>query len=226
MSDFDDLLQFIMTGGTAICSGIVVLGTLGFLFALTRGKTFFRSLQFGVAVVMVSLLLPGAMGVGAYAAYNATATFMRNAEEAPGVVVRLEEGASNDGGTVFSAIVEYTPANGTPVEFEDNGEACNPPVNRLVNRWSCFMTRPIPPMPPSKIRSRTGYGCWFLSSSHLFFCSWRCGISSIRSAKTVTGASLIHCFTALPSSRPSAIVSGRPEGWSGRTTVSGMFSTG
>lgn len=131
MPDFAEILNLILTSGSLFCGAIVVLGVVGFIWALVRGKPFFSSLRFGILVVMASLLLPAAFGVGTYIAYNSTAAFMRNALEAQGVVVRLEERPMQDSGIGFSAIVEFSSASGSKVEFEDNGAVCDPPCHQV-----------------------------------------------------------------------------------------------
>ena len=132
MPDLDVLIGLVLRSGTVACGGIVVLGVVGLIFALSRGKSFFRALQFGVAVVMLSLLLPAAMGVGAYVAYNATSTFMANAQETTGEVVRLVEEPTQEGGFAYSTVVKFTPLNSeSSIEFDDPGAICNPPCHEV-----------------------------------------------------------------------------------------------
>ncbi len=131
MPDWEGLLRLVIAGGSVACGGIVVFGILGVLFALMRGKTLFRSLQFGIFVVMASLVLPGLFGVGIYASYNATSAFLNNAQEAQGVVVRLVEGRMQEGGIGYSSIVEFTSKNGSIIEFEDNSEMCSPACKQV-----------------------------------------------------------------------------------------------
>jgi cell division protein FtsW (lipid II flippase) len=131
MPDFAVILNLILSASIATCGIILVLGVLGFIWALLRGKPFFRSCLFGVAVVMLSLLLPGAFAVATYVAYNGTSTFMTNAAEATGEVVRLVEVITPENQTVFSAVVEYTPAGGSPIQFDDNGVACDPACHQV-----------------------------------------------------------------------------------------------
>lgn len=131
MSDLDGLLQLVVAGGSVICGGIVVFGILGVLFALIRGKTLWRSLQFGIIVVMASLILPGLFGIGIYVSYNATSAFISTAEEAEGIVVRLVEGRMEEGDIGYSSVVEFTAQDGSTIEFEDNSEICRPACKQV-----------------------------------------------------------------------------------------------
>ncbi len=131
MPDLDGLLQLVIAGGSVACGGIVVFGILGVLFALIRGKTLFRSLQFGIVVVMASLVLPGLFGIGIYVSYNATSAFLSTAQEVQGVVVRLVEGRMQEGGIGYSSVVEFTAQDGSTIEFEDNSEMCSPACKQV-----------------------------------------------------------------------------------------------
>jgi hypothetical protein len=127
MPNLDQILGMIASSSFVVCSGILGLSFLGLIFAIISGKTIFRAIQFSIVVVMLSLILPGAMLVGGYVAFNATSTFMANAQETSGEVVRLVEERTPENQIVYGAVVEFTPlSGGSAIEFDDNGAACDP----------------------------------------------------------------------------------------------------
>jgi hypothetical protein len=133
----EQLTQMLTTGalGCVIASAALLLfGILGFIVVRSRGKSFGRSIQYSIFVVMLALVFPAICGVATYVAYNATSGFMGKAERAPGVVVGQKEGRMQEGGIGYSAIVEYTASNEKQITFEDHSGRCSPPCHAVGDK--------------------------------------------------------------------------------------------
>lgn len=126
-SELDAMLDAALLGCSLATGALILCGIFGFFLVVLQGTSIFRGCQFALMTVILALVTPFVCAAATYAAYAGQSSFVENALKTDGVVVRLVEGESEDGGTVYSAIVEYTPIDATePIQFEDNSEACNP----------------------------------------------------------------------------------------------------
>lgn len=119
---------FACLGSTCVL-GLLALAGMAFMLIQRRG--FGQSLKFSALVVVVPLLCPAVFAAGFVTSLYRTANFLDSALTATGTVVGLEEDTGGEGGTTYSAIVEFTTADGTLVRFNDSSRSCDPPCNQV-----------------------------------------------------------------------------------------------
>jgi hypothetical protein len=115
--------------GSSCLLGIVAL--LGVAFMLTRRKGLGQSLKFSALIIVVPLACPAVFAAGFVTSFYRTYSFLESAVTATGTVVRLEEDSGGEGGVTYSAIVEFTTADGQVIQFDDSSRTCNPPCNQV-----------------------------------------------------------------------------------------------
>jgi hypothetical protein len=86
-----------------------------------------------------------------------TRRFLRTAAEAPGTIVELRESSGSEGGTVYSAVVEFQTADSRSIRWEES-MASNPPAGQpgdtLVMKYD--------PANPNKARIAKATRMWFM----------------------------------------------------------------
>ena len=86
-----------------------------------------------------------------------TRRFLRTAVETAGTIVELRESSGSEGGTVYSAVVEFQTADGRSIRWEES-MASNPPAGQpgeqLVMKYD--------PANPNKARIAKATRMWFM----------------------------------------------------------------
>jgi Protein of unknown function (DUF3592) len=86
-----------------------------------------------------------------------TRRFLRTAAEATGTIVELRESSGSEGGTVYSAVVEFQTADGRSIRWEES-MASNPPAGQpgeqLVMKYD--------PANPNTARIAKATRMWFM----------------------------------------------------------------
>ena len=83
-----------------------------------------------VLLVGVIFLVIGAVMIGlAIFFFSRTRRFLRSALDATGTILELRESSGSDGGTVYSAVVEFPTTDGRRIRWEES-MASNPPAGQ------------------------------------------------------------------------------------------------
>ena len=102
----------------------------------------------GIGAVMIGL---------AIIFFSRTRRFLRTAVEATGTILELRESSGSEGGTVYSAVVEFQTADGRSIRWEES-MASNPPAGQpgeqLVMKYD--------PANPQKARIAKATRMWFM----------------------------------------------------------------
>lgn len=102
----------------------------------------------GVAAVM--------LGLGIFF-FVRTRRFLRTAVEATGTIIELRESSGSEGGTVYSAVVDFQTADGRSIRWEES-MASNPPAGQpgeqLVMKYD--------PANPQRARIAKATRMWFM----------------------------------------------------------------
>lgn len=102
----------------------------------------------GVAAVM--------LGLGIFFLVR-TRRFLRTAVEATGTIIELRESSGSEGGTVYSAVVDFQTADGRSIRWEES-MASNPPAGQpgeqLVMKYD--------PANPQRARIAKATRMWFM----------------------------------------------------------------
>ena len=134
-------------------------------------------------LVGVAFLVIGAVMIGLAGFFvSRTRRFLRTAVEATGTILELVESSGSEGGTTYSAVVEFQAADGRTIRWEES-MASNPPVGRKGDRLLMKYDRAN----PQRARIAKATRMWFLpvllgSLGALFF-----GVGVVL---TVVGATL------------------------------------
>ena len=111
-----------------------------------------------VLLVGVIFLATGAVMIGlAIFFFTRTRRFLRTAAEATGTIVDLLESSGSEGGTAYSAVVEFQTADGRTIRWEES-MASNPPVGRKGDP----VLMKYDPANPSKARVAKATRMWFM----------------------------------------------------------------
>jgi len=111
-----------------------------------------------VLLVGVIFIATGAVMIGlAIFFFSRTRRFLRTAVEATGTIVELVESSGSEGGTAYSAVVEFQTADGRAVRWEES-MASNPPVGRKGDQ----LLMKYDPADPNKARVAKATRMWFM----------------------------------------------------------------
>jgi len=111
-----------------------------------------------VLLVGVTFLVIGAVMIGlAIFFLSRTRRFLRTAVDASGTIVDLLESSGSEGGTAYSAVVEFQAADGRTIRWEES-MASNPPVGRQGEQ----LLMKYDPADPNTARVARATRMWFM----------------------------------------------------------------
>jgi hypothetical protein len=128
--NLDTLKSFALAFGTNACLAALI-GGVGLVVVLVRGKGFQRGLAFGGSTLFLPLLMPAFACSLLITSYLVTSSFLAESVATTGQVIGLNEDDDPDGGVTYSAVVTFTAQDGQAVTFRDSSKTCSPPCNRI-----------------------------------------------------------------------------------------------